>query len=492
MNGSFENQWRNALKDAEENPPIDIWGKIVEKLDQELIADLTLKNTLLAAVEMPDDSVWANIEKALDEEKERKPFILIWFNKYAATGIAALLLFALSFSLFNNGFNEIENKVGLNSPKKAYDESRMDANLDLNLETENKSLIAIEKPVSITESPNQLNAKPVESLSMAAKLEQAESEVEIEIIDFIHSSLSSLELLLNKEVYRYGNRFNNIRKKLSFETPQEYLVDNSNFLKRSWFGIISGISPFDPNLKINNFERAVVLSSNNNPQTGFQFNNLGETADDPKQQKFAIPLSQPYNNVKPGSSVNLGFDYGKRIRKHFSIESGVRYLAGNSAITSNVYSINQRTGDIRSFLESNYISKNITSFDNTVIVSLGDIDNEYKYIIVPLQIGYHVPLTKKIEASFLVGVSGDMIINNVFDNLSEGGSKLNASKSAYKAINLSGLGGLKVNYRVHQNWQLSVGSNIQQTLTSGVEKSEGFSFKPRYLGINYGVNYQFN
>jgi len=91
-----------------------------------------------------------------------------------------------------------------------------------------------------------------------------------------------------------------------------------------------------------------------------------------------------------------------------------------------------------------------------------------------------------------VGVSGDMIINNVFDDLSERGSKLNASNSAYKAVNLSGLGGMKVNYWIHQNWQLSVGSNIQQTLTSGVKKTEGFSFKPRYLGINYGINYNFN
>jgi len=488
MNSSFESLWRNTLKDAEEIPPIGVWRKIAGKLDQELIADLSIKNTLLTAAEMPDNSVWANIEKALDQEKERKPFIFIWFNKYTATGIAALLLLALSFLIFNDGFDKTKNKEGIISSTKAIETSRED-NLqteDENVEIENSTLIADKVSYVKSIAPNAPNLSTVEVNSKTEELNHSQR------FDFIKSPLASLKLLIKKGVYVYGNRFNNSRKKLSFETPKEHLVDNSSFLKRSWFGLISGISPFDPNLKINNFERAVVLSSNNSPQSGFQFNNVGEATDGIKQQKFAIPLSQPYNNVKPGTSINLGFDYGKRFKKNFSIESGIRYLAGNSAITSNVYSVNQITGDIRSFLESNYISKNLSSFDNTVIVSLGDIDNDYKYIMVPLQLGYHLPITDKLEASFLVGVSGDMIINNVFDDLSERGSKLNASNSAYKAVNLSGLGGMKVNYWIHQNWQLSVGSNIQQTLTSGVKKTEGFSFKPRYLGINYGINYNFN
>jgi hypothetical protein len=112
--------------------------------------------------------------------------------------------------------------------------------------------------------------------------------------------------------------------------------------------------------------------------------------------------------------------------------------------------------------------------------------------MIPLNVGYHLPITQKLEASFMTGISGDFIINNVFDNLPESGSRLTASNSAYKPLNLSGIAGVNMNYMIRDNWQISVGSNLQQTLTSGVDKTEGFTFKPRYLGINYGINYRFN
>ena len=190
--------------------------------------------------------------------------------------------------------------------------------------------------------------------------------------------------------------------------------------------------------------------------------------------------------------MNFGLDYGKRIGKFFSLEGGLRYTAGQSVLASNVYSYNEYTGNVRSFLESYYIRQDNTVFDNTVISTRAYIDNDYKFFNIPVQLGFYIPVTKKMEAAVTAGFSGDFIINNVLDNIPEGGSKLTSRNSAYHAVNLSGIGGVKMNYMIRDNWQVSLGSNIQQTLTTGVDKSEGFTFKPRYIGLNTSINYRFN
>lgn len=504
MNHSFENQWRKALEGAEENPPADVWRKIEGELDEELIAEAAMKNMLLSASEKPDDSVWLNIEKELDQEEERKPFVVFWLNKYTATGIAALLLLALSFSLFNNSESLLNDSPELsksnNSPKetreKKIDRSDSESNIssvdELKVSEKTVQSAAFStKTIVFKKSTKKLietSDYPVVK-SSSSLLSQRNTQKTESFSDVIDSSIDNLKSIVKKEFDKYGNSFVLERNKLSYQTPDKLLSDNSSFLKRSWFGLFSGVSPFDPNFKINNFERAALVSASDIP---FQANSVGETTNPIKSETFAIPLSQPYNNVKAGRSVNVSINYGKRFKKHWSIESGARYLAGNSLVASNVYSYNQFTGSVQSFLESNYIRQNTGIFDNTVISSGEDIDSDYQFLMIPLQVGYHLPVTKKLEASLTAGVSGDFIINNVFDNISEGGSKLTAGNSAYKPVNLSGLAGLKLNYAIRSNWQISVGSNFQQTVTSGVERDEGFSFKPRYLGMNYGVNYRFH
>jgi hypothetical protein len=498
MKSSFENQWRNALRNAEENPPIDVWMEIEGVLDKELLADLSIKNKLLSASEIPDASVWNNIENTLDEQDERKPVFILWFRKYASAGIAALLLMALSFTIFNDKLNQIGIIASNSSENSNSNDSRsIDTPLASSeiLSDKNNSDDKVTVNKNISNSIDKIDLSGIVALTKKNNLEFdnkiASESHNLETDTYSMFSVSALKLLIKKGFDAYGNRFVLTRKKLSYQTPDYLLAGNSNFLQRSWFGLISGISPFDPNFKINNFERAALVSNNEFPRSSLEFKSLGDT-DPAKNNTFAFPLSQPYNDVKAGNAVNIGFNYGRRIKRNFSIESGVRYMAGKSLVATNVYSYNTFTGNVSTFLESNYLSKGATVFDNTVISSGGDIDNDYTFLMVPLQLGYHVPLTDKLEATFLAGVSGDLIINNVFDNVSEGGSKLTSANSAYKAINLSGMGGMKVNYMVRENWQLSIGTNVQQTLTSGIEKTEGFSFKPRYLGLNYGVNYRFD
>jgi hypothetical protein len=446
------------------------------------------------ASEKPEKEVWANISLALDKNERRKPVFFLWFNRYSAAGLAAILLMVLGFSIFENtehfqraSTQKMSEKINSQEgPKNEEDLSNTEA-----FQTQSSS------PILNTEISFLKNAAEPE-LSSGLDAEQTSTQLnkagsEDSEINRKKSTSSALSALARIDFYEFANSFILTRPKLPYNTPDKLENgNNQSFIKRSWFGLISGLSPFYPNFKINNFERA--LASNDVPRNAFEFNSIGDVQEpNPiKRETFAIPLSQPYSTVRSGSGINLGFDYGKHIGKHFSWQGGLRYTSGRSLVESNVYSYNEYTGKVRTFLESNYIRQDISAFDNTIISSSGFVDNNYKYLMLPMQVAYHVPVSQKLELALSSGASADFLINNVLDNIPEGGSKLTAKNSAYKAVNISGIGSLKMNYMVGENWQVSVGSNIQQTLTSGVEKTQGFTFKPRYIGINTGINYRFN
>lgn len=504
---SLENQWKATLRKAEMPPPLEIWENIEQTLDNDLSLDNTFQETFEHASELPDADVWSSIASALDKQEKRKPVFFLWFNKYAGAGIAALLLMVLGFSVFNSS-DLFEDQFSSGSQLKSKAESLAKSDLPDVKEgselTENSTATGDQTDAFTIENTFENEgfgaSIPQKSSTIQIQLESKNELVnnkfgvfgteEAEISE--RSLVAKLGELSKIDFYEFANSFILTRPKLPYETPDEFENNNNQtFLQRSWFGLISGLSPFDPNFKINNFERA--LASNDVPRNVFEFNNLADQNPNPiKRETFAIPLSQPYSTVRSGSGINFGFDYGKRIGKHFSWQGGIRYMSGRSLVESNVYSYNERTGKVRTFLESNYIRQDISAFDNTIISSSGFVDNDYKYLMLPMQMAIHVPVSQKLEVALSSGVSADFLVNNVLDNIPEGGSKLNAKNSAYKVVNLSGIGSVKMNYMVGQNWQLSVGTNVQQTLTSGVEKAEGFSFKPRYIGLNTGINYRFN
>ena len=490
---SFENQWKARLQDAEADAPVGLWEKLEGELDAEQAMESHIQNTVRNASISPSAEVWGRIEKELDKEKERK-FVFFWLNRRTAAALAAMLLIALSFGLYQSGLD--------NNPQTNKSEVITHNKLDIHSEQLNsqEAISASNERSQVKTSPSlaKLSTKPTYQVALEseflpnASLKSEEIDQKTQVKPEEKNLAMDLALMAGKTFRKFGTSITLKRNKLPFETPDEFTRDNRSFLQRSWFGLISGISPFYPNIKINNFERAALVSASDVPRSSFAFNNVKEPTDGGKRETFAIPLSQPYNEVKRGTAMNFGLDYGKRIGKFFSLEGGLRYTAGQSVLASNVYSYNEYTGSVRSFLESYYIRQDNTVFDNTVISTRAYIDNDYKFFNIPVQLGFYIPVTKKMEAAVTAGFSGDFIINNVLDNIPEGGSKLTSRNSAYHAVNLSGIGGVKMNYMIRDNWQVSLGSNIQQTLTTGVDKSEGFTFKPRYIGLNTSINYRFN
>jgi hypothetical protein len=114
----------------------------------------------------------------------------------------------------------------------------------------------------------------------------------------------------------------------------------------------------------------------------------------------------------------------------------------------------------------------------------------YNYFNVPVLLNYSIPLLKKLDIEALGGVSGDMFIFGNFDSQNSQSSKLTAANSTFNLLNISGMGGMRINYNINKSWEANLGSTYQQALISGVSSKQDLSFKPRTFGINYGVRFK--
>jgi hypothetical protein len=495
--GSFEKKWKIALQEAEEDIPFDLWEKIECELDKDKSMEVHLRHTLTHASVAPPEHLWNTIETKLHNNPE-KQFISTSINKRVVSGIAALLLLALGFGLYQLDFSKAGNRDTVVLKKESVVEKKRQTSQSY--QKENQVLTTELDPITdLNLSVKRKINSSKRTFSQTTEEKHHIQEAMVKSFDAIFLSKSNEEiypanhiaLIAKRSFDEFGNSFILKRNKLVYETPEELAEDKRGFFQRSWLSLVSGFSPFNPNVKINNFERAALASASNTPGSTFSFNSLAESINNTGKPKFAIPILEPYNEVQRGTAVNLGANYGKRIGKFLAIESGIRYTAGRSMLASNVYSYNEFTGSVKTFMESHYIRQEKTVFNNTVISSRTAIDNDYKFLNIPVQIGFYVPLNNRFEAAVTTGFSGDFIISNVLDNTPEGGSRLTASNSAYKAVNFSGIGSVRLNYAVQDNWQVSVGSSVQQTLTTGIDRSEGLSFRPRYVGLYTSLNYRF-
>jgi hypothetical protein len=164
-------------------------------------------------------------------------------------------------------------------------------------------------------------------------------------------------------------------------------------------------------------------------------------------------------------------------------------MQANAYMSTNVYAINQNTGEVSSYFRSNYLdSKN----SNTQTVLSVNATNKqlYNYFNVPILLNYSIPLIKRLDIEALGGVSGDIFIFGNFDSQNSQSSNLTAANSSFNLLNLSGMGGLRINYDLNKNWEANLGSTYQQALISGVSSEQALSFKPRTFGINYGVRFK--
>jgi hypothetical protein len=507
---NFEKEWQMAFTDASFVPPSDMW----ERIEQDL------------------------------ERNKRRPFLFFLHSSAMLAGVAASLVLALGGILF---FNQKElkkplsviNKKSSNSKKINAQPNKSDTKIDnfalatpssaeLNLSTENnaaKQTFALsEKDINKRVSNPKTSTINYQLTALAAALfansidkgtnepvsnnqplgsnniQTLDNQINRSISVFQNDNKAILDIaLLKYRNYQYlGSRYTLKRNKLVFEAEvTEAPVTASNDAK-FWMGIQSGVSPFDPNMKLGGLNTVAMAqadafaTASNRPILG-----ASPSISEPKPK---IMVSLPQNTIKSGIGINAGVAMGYKISKKWNFESGIRYLRGNSTLNSNTYSF-QQNGYVNTFF-ANYLTQNSSyqglkianSQVNTVIADASQFGNRYEYLIIPMQVGYEIGLSKKVDINILAGVSTDIFLQNTIINdnsIVQEKSTFNTSSNIYKPLNLSVLGGVRASYLISNHWQLNLGSSYQHSLFSGINKSTALQMRLKMFGLNYGLNYRF-
>ena len=488
---NFENQWNEALKEASVPPP---------------------------------DFVWENIEKELDQNKKKRVAFIWWKNPAVLSGIAAALVLGLTVLFLNNNQAEklsqiIDNK-DLNKELEKQNQDKkskilkeepadlepqkqiLEAQKNTNLATLTFEKNKIQNPAltktklflsddKVALSANSDVNKSTKNYQGNEIINPAEPKAVESYLAINQVSKNEIEKIQSKNFKNYANRFQPFRSHIGVDF-EETLAENKVSKNKMWFGVNSGVAPFNPNFENTGFTGEALTSARNDAAFVSKSTEFEMSPSSPSLQgntNGLLPNSLPESSFRNGRAVNFGFSFGKKLKKRLGIESGLRYMQASAFMSTNVYAINEKTGTVNSYFQSNYLDSK-TSNTQTVLSVNATNKQLYNYFNVPLLLNYSIPLIKKLDIEALGGVSGDMFVLGNFDAQNDASSNLTAANSTFNLLNISGMGGLRLSYYISKSWEANLGSTYQQALISGVSSEQNLSFKPKTFGINYGVRFK--
>lgn len=471
----------------------------------------------------PSDALWGKIESELDKKKKR-PFLFFLRPSLIATGLAAALVVVLGGILFFN--KEATPPTAQNNPANTdtrtatvipapsqeattlADNSSATQTLAQRSAQDNSFKTAKTSPDEANRMPNRsvktaLLAEVTTHNGLAAKgnnTNELSSSVISALVpnktetDETKSLIAGLDRIEGKKYRYFGSRYTMNRNKLAFDAEQYEETDEKTLASNDskfWVGVQSGVAPFDPNMKLSGLNTRAYSAANEYAQNSM----LAPGSTD----KTSL-VSKPQNAIKSGIAVNNGIAVGYQLSKKWHLESGIRYLQGNSTLETNTYAF-QNSGYVNTFL-ADYLLQNSakdyvsigSNLTNTVVADAAKFGNRYQYLMIPMQMGYKIGLTKNLGLNLLAGISTDIFLQNSIstDNgLVKNTNTINSDSKIYKPVNFSGLGGLRANYMISKHWQANIGTSYQRALFSGISSSTDLNMKLQMFGINYGVNYRF-
>ena len=484
---SFENQWKKALESASVPPP---------------------------------DLVWDSIESKLDK-KEKKRFAFLWWrNPALLSGIAAALVIGLtwvfvvdskskttlsSIEVASMTTAESQSKVKVNAELKITDGKVNNKNLatlaqspqtELKIEKRKKQVLTASDIIenngkgsynlSLAVIPNDILVGKEDVIATKQLLEKESLTINIVFEKY------DLQKMEQRKFKNYANRFQPFRFYIAVDF-EETVAEVRHSENNMWFGLNSGVAPFNPNYQNSGFTGQALASARNDAafvaKNAIQSMPPSNTLVNSNDKIGLLPNSMPESSFRNGTAFNFGFSVGKKLRKRWGIESGLRYMQASAFLSSNVYAINQNTGVVNSFFYSNYLDSQENA--TQTVLSVNTTNKQiFNYFNVPLLLNYSLPIMKQLGIEALGGVSGDLFVVGNSDVKNPNSANLTAANSTFNLLNVSGMGGVRFTYDVNDSWEVNMGTTYQQALTSGVNSNQDLSFKPRTFGINYGLRYK--
>ena len=197
-------------------------------------------------------------------------------------------------------------------------------------------------------------------------------------------------------------------------------------------------------------------------------------------------------NSKPGISMAYTLSAGKRIFKKWVLQGGITYLNQSANSTASIPSVapaNQFLGSKNS--NDSYSPE--TTFGVTYMTQ-NEIKSTTQFISIPIQAGYMI-LDRKIGIQINGGLAPDIFLKNSIYESGDpngSGSSTTGTNETYKAMSLTGLGGLEVSYQLSKHYRISLVPGFRYSLTQVYKDASLASSKPFVADIGLRFRYLFS
>lgn len=472
MNKSFEDQWKDALGDASQTPPPEIWERVEAELNRKKSRFLIWKNPV-----------------------RRGPIIL--------SGVAAAVILVLGTLFFINYTTHergVSRKAGrpavTQEPEGRSPEQGVASSVSVEEEYERPANRPVTPaPVVSGRSREEQASLTVHALAMSSVKEVSpDNKRNEEQTSLPENALSTDRATSAKEnaiAAAYDPLLPLPYREMQAYAPYppmqvetDYAVSReSKKEKKGWMGVVASNAPFNPNFSTPEFQRQAMMAvQNSNAFLSFDKGAGAALGDYSNSSR-----NDAQSSFKRGQSMSFGLIFGRRLKKKLSLESGLKFTRATATHTSNVYAVDKATGETESFSYANYVSSSARMSDVLISVN-GTSHYSYHFLSVPLLLNYEVLNIGKLNLNAVGGVSSEFLLSGTVVNSKQNEQNFNAGNSNFRPVNIAGVGGLRLSYPVTTLLDINLGGMYQHFLTSGLQKNTDATFRPSMLGVNLGLS----
>lgn len=186
---------------------------------------------------------------------------------------------------------------------------------------------------------------------------------------------------------------------------------------------------------------------------------------------------------KPGSSYSMSISGGKRVARRWLLHGGLSYLNQNSKSNTSNVTIEQAYNTTGSIAPENFNA--VTSTEES------EINSTFQFISLPVQAGYML-VDQKFGVQLNGGFAPDVFLKStVSDKVSNETINTSGSNSTFKAVSLSGLGGVELSYRFSEHYRIALVPGFRYSLTPVYKENSLASAKPFMADIGLRFRYVF-
>jgi hypothetical protein len=452
----FDNAWRDAFQQAEQNPPAEIWSA----LDHELT-------------------------RAEGGVMKRK---VIFYQRLAAASVLVALAFGSLTTYYNrkqnvfgvseiSSANQLNNITGRENQDQTVSESEFEGSQSNIGSPESASgLMATlsrpksnQIPIGENNQSNFIAQAKTDSIAKEGTTTHDETVRKSTIAARTNAGLSLQDYPSPKVEISGPLREVTIVRKLP-AMPASFMADTRKERQSGedlWASVGASAGNYSPQTNLNSNAFASAPTS----VTGASAKSAGSSA------------------YSQGSAYSVGMSVTKRVSNHWVLQGGLSYLnqaIGYTSTLAAVTSANKTTVFVADYATLNQSSSTVA------LTNPYEINSVNQFVSLPIQAGYLL-IDRKVGWQLNTGLSTDIFLQNTLtdqsgqlDKYSEGAGE----NSPYRTLSWSALMGTELSYKIGTQYRVSLAPGLRYTM-SPVLKSDVGSGNPIVWDLGFRFRYIF-